>query len=63
MNRDGGRGGEEKEEAPSLPPGVEDDAGTSLVPAAEEEGDGWSDLEDDLDAELGKAADEKHGEG
>lgn len=63
MNRDGGRGGEEKEEAPGLPPGVEEDAGTSLVPAAEGEGDGWSDLEDDLDAELGKAANENHGEG
>ena len=54
---------EGKEAAPSLTPGSEEDAATGVVLAAEEEGDGWSDLEDDLDAELGKAANENHGEG
>lgn len=66
-NDEDGDGEKEREEGkegpPSLTPGSEEDAATGVVLAAEEEGDGWSDLEDDLDAELGKAANENHGEG
>ncbi|MCJ1264334.1 Carboxy-terminal domain (CTD) phosphatase [Lobaria immixta] len=64
MNGEEGEEDEGKEGPPSLTPGAEEGAGTSVVPAGrEEEGDGWSDFEDDLDAELGKAANENHGEG
>ncbi|MCJ1468898.1 Carboxy-terminal domain (CTD) phosphatase [Pseudocyphellaria aurata] len=46
----------------SLSTGAGELAGVGVNSAAEE-GDGWSDFEDDLEAELGKFANENHGEG